>query len=307
VTRTKATAVGFGAVLLWSLLALLTVLAGRVPPFQLAALAFSVGTLVGLAWIARTGGLRRLRGVRPRVWLIGTAGLFGYHFFYFTALANAPPAQASLIAFLWPLLIVLFSGLLPGERLRPLHVLGALVAFAGAALIVAGPSSAEPGAEPNPGLGYAAALACALIWSSYSVLSRRLGDAPTETVTVFCAASALLSALAHLALETTVWPAGSGSWIAVAGLGLGPVGLAFYLWDIGVKHGDIQMLGTASYAAPLLSTLVLVLAGEAVLTATLAAAAFLVTAGAALAARVGRPGSSSGSSSGSSTPGRKGA
>ncbi len=42
---------------------------------------------------------------------------------------------------------------------------------------------------------------------------------------------------------------------------LGPVGLAFYVWDIGVKQGDIQLLGTSSYAAPLLSTLLLVLVG----------------------------------------------
>jgi drug/metabolite transporter (DMT)-like permease len=141
--RRRASLVGFGAVLLWALLALLTVRAGPVPPFQLAALAFAVGAGVGAVWIAARGrGLAPLRGVPPVVWLVGTAGLFGYHFFYFTALSLAPPAQASLIAYLWPLLIVLLSGLLPGERLRPLHVAGALVAFLGAALVVAGPGMA---------------------------------------------------------------------------------------------------------------------------------------------------------------------
>jgi drug/metabolite transporter (DMT)-like permease len=285
VSRTRATLIGFGAVLLWALLALLTVWVGPVPPFQLAAMCFTIGGLIGLVWIGVSGrGLAPLRGVPPVVWLVGIAGIFGYHFFYFTALANAPAAQASLIAYLWPLLIVLFSGLLPGERLRPLHLAGAAFAFAGAILVLVGPGLAGAGAA----VGYSAALACALVWSSYSLLSRRLGSAPTETVTVFCLASAVLAGLAHLALETTVWPDGARAWAAAIGLGLGPVGLAFFLWDVGVKRGDIQLLGTASYAAPLLSTLVLVGAGEAEATASLIGAALLIAVGAGIAARAGR-------------------
>jgi drug/metabolite transporter (DMT)-like permease len=284
----RATAIGFGAVLLWALLALLTVRAGPVPPFQLAALCFLIGGLAGLVWIALAGrGLRVLAEVRPVVWAVGIGGLFGYHFLYFTALANAPAAQASLIAYLWPLLIVIFSGLLPGERLRPLHLVGAGVALAGAMLILL----PEAGGGDGLTLGHAAALGCAFVWSGYSVASRRLGAAPTETVAVFCLASALLAGAAHLALETTSWPASSSAWIALLLLGAGPVGLAFYLWDIGVKRGDIQLLGTASYAAPLLSTLILVLAGEAAPTPRLGAAALLIAGGAALAARASARGS----------------
>lgn len=282
-TRPRATAIGFGAVLLWAALAFFTVGVGPVPPFQLLAMCFAMGGGLGLAWLAWTGeGAAALARQPPAVWAVGIGGLFGYHFFYFTALRLAPPAQASLVAYLWPLLIVLLSGLLPGERLRPLHVAGALMAFAGAALVVAGPGAAFA-AEYLP--GYAAAAACALIWSAYSLLSRRLGAAPTATVAVFCLATALLSLAAHLALETTVWPAGPAAWAALAALGLGPVGLAFYLWDVGVKHGDIQLLGTASYAAPLVSTLLLVATGHAAPTPGLILAALLITGGALLAAR----------------------
>jgi drug/metabolite transporter (DMT)-like permease len=175
------------------------------------------------------------------------------------------------------------SGLLPGERLTLRHVLGALIAFAGAALIVLGRDSAGSTAP----LGLALAFACALTWAGYSVLSRRLGAVPTESVTVFCLATAVLSALAHLALEDTVWPATALGWAAVLALGLGPVGAAFFTWDIGMKQGDIQLLGVASYAAPLLSTLALVAAGIAPPTWTLALAAALIAGGAVLAARGG--------------------
>jgi drug/metabolite transporter (DMT)-like permease len=193
----------------------------------------------------------------------------------------APAAEAGLIAYLWPLLIVLFSGFLPSEKLTPLHVLGATVSFCGAALIVA---RGGAGFQWSYAPGYALAILCALTWSGYSVLSRRFSDVPTEVVTFFCLATAVLSAVAHVLFEKTIIPADTTSWLFVAGLGIGPVGLAFYLWDIGVKKGDIQLLGTASYAAPLLSTCVLVLAGYAQATAVLLLAAGLITAGAGLAA-----------------------
>ncbi|MPQ92841.1 DMT family transporter [Thioclava sp. JE_KL1] len=283
-TRGKATSIGFTAVLLWALLALFTVGSAPVPPLMLNALCFALGGAVGVIWLVATGALGQLRQVSWRVYLAGTAGLFGYHFLYFSALRLAPPAEAGLIAYLWPLLIVLFSGLLPGERLTLWHVAGAVLAFGGAALILGGGISADPAALP----GYGLALICALTWSSYSLLSRRFGAVPTAAVAVYCLASAALSAVAHLALEPTIWPADAIGWASVIGLGLGPVGLAFYTWDLGVKRGDIQLLGTASYAAPLVSTLVLVAVGIASARPTLLIAAAMIAGGAGLAALGGR-------------------
>lgn len=277
-----ATMIGAGAVALWSLLAVLTVLTAPVPPFQLNAVCFLIGGCAGLVWTVATGKLTELRRVPLGVLAFGTLGLFGYHALYFFALRLAPPAQAGLIAYLWPLLIVLFSGLLPGEALRTGHILGAAIAFAGAGLILIG-----GGASVNPGAaaGYGLAFLCALTWSGYSVLSRRMAAIPTTAVTGFCLATAGLSAGLHLMVETTVWPSSWHGWAAMAGLGAGPVGLAFFFWDVGVKRGDIQLLGVLSYAAPLLSTCVLILAGQAAASITLLSAAILIAAGAALAAR----------------------
>lgn len=280
-TQPRATAIGFIAVLLWALLALFTVGSAPVPPLQLNAICFAIGGMIGLIWTVKTGSAQSLLKVSWKTYAFGTAGLFGYHALYFSALRLAPAAEAGLIAYLWPLLIVLLSGLLPGERLRAGHIIGALTGFAGAALIVLrGAQGFDSAALP----GYGLAFLCALTWSGYSVLSRRLGDTPTASVAVFCLATAALSLPLHLAWEETVWPSTTLGWASCCALGLGPVGLAFYVWDIGVKQGDIQLLGVASYAAPLLSTAVLVLAGFAPFTTTLLLAACLITGGAALAA-----------------------
>ncbi|MEM1301094.1 MAG: EamA family transporter [Pseudomonadota bacterium] len=279
-TRARATAIGGVAILLWALLALLTVGSAPVPPFQLNAMCFAIGGTAGLIWVASTGGLARLMDVPLGVYAFGTLGLFGYHFLYFSALRLAPPAEAGLIAYLWPLLIVLMSGLLPGEVVRRGHVFGGALGFLGAAVLIG--TGLSGGAAWS---GYLLALGCAFTWSTYSVVSRRFGSVPTAAVTVFCLASAVLSAVCHLAAEQTDWPASHLGWLSVLGLGLGLVGLAFFAWDVGVKRGDIQLLGVASYAAPVLSTLALVAAGLAPLTMSLLLGTVLITGGALIAAR----------------------
>jgi len=286
-TRRTATATGFAAILMWSLLALFTVGSAPVPPFLLNVLCFAIGGGIGLIWIATGRGFGVLRGVSWRVYAFGTLGLFGYHALYFTAFRLAAQAgveaQAGLLAYLWPLFIVLLSGLLPGETLRRGHIIGAVIALAGAALIVLRGGAGPIGAQAAPAL--LLAFGCALTWSAYSVVSRHLGAVPSETVVIFCLATAALSLPVHLMLEDTVLPQDAIGWLCVLALGVGPVGIAFFTWDIGMKQGDIQLLGVASYAAPLLSTTALIVAGIAPATPVLLISALLIAGGAVIAAR----------------------
>ncbi|XUM23881.1 aromatic amino acid exporter YddG [Bradyrhizobium oligotrophicum S58] len=281
-SQRTATLIGLTAILMWSLLALLTVATGTIPAFQLAAMTFAIGGVVGLAGLVRrTDGLQVLR--QPvAAWVVGVGGLFGYHALYFLALRFAPPAEAGLLNYLWPLLIVLFSAFLPGERLAVHHVIGAGIGLVGTALLLLG-NGASFAASQLPGL--AAAFVAAFVWAIYSVLSRRLKAVPTDAVAGFCMATSALAALVHVAVERTVWPEGPAQWLAVAGLGIGPVGAAFYAWDIGMKRGDIRVLGAASYATPLLSTAFLIVAGYARPSATIAVAALLIAGGGLVAAK----------------------
>lgn len=282
-TPRSATLIGFGAIALWATLATLTTFSGQVPALLLNGLTFSIGGLAGLAIVLRRpGGLSLFR--QPLgAWALGVGGLCGYHALYFAALRLAPPAEAGLVNYLWPLLIVLFSALLPGERLKLHHVLGALLGLAGVVLVVVGQS----GATLSLGniKGYALAFAAAFVWAGYSVLSRRFASVPTEAVAGFCLATAALSFLGHGLFETTQWPASSLEWLAVLALGLGPVGAAFFLWDVGMKQGDIRVLGAASYLAPLFSTLILLFFGRATMSLSLGLACLLITAGAILASK----------------------
>ena len=278
-TRLIATLCGLGAILLWALLALFTAATETIPPFQLTAMTFAIAFFCALTkWLVTRQKLGVLFRQPLALWGLGVGGLFGYHFFYFLALKNAPAAEASLIAYLWPLLIILFSTLLPTEKFHWYHLIGGLVSLAGAGILITKGTRID--LEPEYMAGYGAAVLCAFIWSGYSVLSRKFAAVSTDVIGLFCGATALLAVIAHLLFEQTVWPQDLLPWLAVLGLGLGPVGAAFFLWDRGMKRGDIQTLGVLSYLSPLLSTIILVSMGVASLSTSLVLGCLMITLGA---------------------------
>lgn len=284
--RTRATAAGFAAVLLWSSLAVLTTATDGIPPFQLLALGFGVAGLAGVALLLRPGGpgLAALRQP-PAAGLLCIGALFGYHALFFLALKRAPVVEANLLNYLWPLLIVVFAALVGGTRVRAGQWLGTLLGLAAAALLVL--RGGRPDLAPAHLAGYLAALGAAVIWALYSVLNRRFEAVPSSAMAGACLAVGVLGAAAHAAFETTVAPTAT-QWLAIVALGLGPTGIAFWLWDIGTKRGDIAVLGTLSYAAPLLSTGLLLAFGRAQPHPTQVVAVALLLLGAWLSVRGGR-------------------
>jgi drug/metabolite transporter (DMT)-like permease len=284
--RRRATLIGGLAVLMWAMLATLTVSLKVIPPFQLLGMAFGVAFAAGSLWLLLSGGTNRFRlFVQPlSFWLSAIAGLFIYHALYFVALRLAPAAEANLINYLWPLLIVLLSALVPGgARLRAAQLVGAVMGLAATALLIG--DSGKLGAATGNLWGYIAAVACAFVWSFYSVLNRRFSDVPSEAMIGVCGVVALLGATTHFLFEPASVQLDRGEWVALFALGCGPVGLAFLVWDYGTKHGDLPVLGTLAYGAPVLSTLLLVALGLAQPTISLLLAVALVVGGAWTATR----------------------
>ena len=282
-SRTAATLVGASAILMWSVLAVLTRFSGDVPPLQLTGLSFLIGGLLGSGFCLWRGTSPFLPIYQRQAWAVGVGGLFFYHLTYFAAMKLAPPMEVSLIAYLWPLLIVVLSALMPGERLQFHHVLGVALGFAGAALVISKGNFGAIGQSLT--MGHGLALLCALIWGLYSVLSRRLKKISTDVVAGFCLVTGVLALAAHFVVETTVWPQSVTPWLAIILLGMFPVGLAFFTWDYGVKHGDIMALGAASYLSPMLSAIALVASGISGLSASLALACLFIMCGALVAAK----------------------
>jgi drug/metabolite transporter (DMT)-like permease len=248
----QATLLALGAIALWGTLAPLGVLLQQVPPFLLTGLGLLVGSLIALPL---SGGRLAAVKVPLRTLLLGVYGLFGFHFLLFIALRHAPPVQANLVNYLWPLGIVLMAPLfLPGMRLRTLHIAVAFLGFAGAALAIVGGSS--QGLQGGFAWGYLPALASAFVWASYSLMTQRVPPFPSAAIGLFGLVSGVLSLVCHAVLEPAV-ALSATDWGLVIAMGLGPLGAAFYLWDAALKRGDARHIGVLSFLTPLLSTLAL--------------------------------------------------
>jgi drug/metabolite transporter (DMT)-like permease len=280
-TLSRPTIIGLGAIGIWSTLALFTAMTGAMPPLLTTSICFAIGGCVIISpAIWRREWVKLLPS--PPAFLLGLYGPFGDTVIYFAALKLAPPAEANLIHYLWPLLIVLFAALLPGGKLRATHLVGALMGLGALLLLVGGKLGSDTGEKAW--LGYGLALLGAFVWASYSVLSRLVVSSSTESLGVTILVSSVLAYLLHRAFEAPFDGWTSTHVIGLLGLGLGSQGLALISWDIGMKRGDVSFLGVASYATPVLSTVLLVACGYAAAGWGLAVACALIVA-AALVAR----------------------
>ena len=285
-SHARANLLALATIALWASLATLGASLAHVPPFLLTGLGLLAGSAIALPLVRFD--VRRL-AVTPRALALGVYGLFGYHFLLFTALQLAPPVEANLVNYLWPLGIVLMAPLLlPGVRLSPAHVLAALAGFAGAAIAILGRSGGGATAPGNAWLGYACAAGAAFIWSSYSLLTKRLAltgrNFPTAAIGSFGLVSGLLALACHALLEPRV-ALSLRDVLLIAVLGLGPLGGAFFLWDKALKLGDARQIGVLSYLTPLLSTLTLLWVTGRPLSGSIALATALILGAAVVGTR----------------------
>lgn len=267
-----------GAIALWSMLAALGVSLAHLPPFLLTGLALVIGSVP--AW-----PLVRQWKVPLRTLLLGVYGLFGFHFLLFIALRVAPPVEANLVNYLWPLLIVVLAPVfLPGLRLRVAHVVAAVAGFAGAAIAILGAAQGATDISVSGSWGYLLALGSAFIWASYSLWTQRVPAFPTAAIGLFGLVSGLLSLVCHWVLEPAV-AVSQRDLMLLAVMGLGPLGAAFFLWDKALKRGDPRQIGILSYLTPLASTVLLLVTSGRALTPSIALAAALIIGAAVVGTR----------------------
>jgi drug/metabolite transporter (DMT)-like permease len=274
----QANLFALGAIALWASLASLGVSLTHVPPFLLTGIALIIGSVPAWPFVLRDPTQWR---IPLRTLALGVYGLFAYHFLLFIALRNAPPVEANLVNYLWPLFIVVLSPvMLPGVSLRLPHVLAALLGFAGAAIAIVG------GRELSGTLawGYLPALAAAFIWATYSLLTKRVGAFPTTAIGLFGLVSGVLSLLCHVALEPAV-SLQARDWALLAVLGLGPLGASFFMWDKALKLGDARHIGILSYITPLASTALLIVVSSRPFTWSIALATVMIISAAVMGMR----------------------
>ncbi|WP_108445564.1 DMT family transporter [Halomonas denitrificans] len=249
------------AVLLWALVPLLMIAAGDLPPLRLSAMALLAGAL-GTLPMARQ---RRTRAVGPSrtqgvaINLLGALLMAGAVGACVAAFSLAPPAEAALITYTWPVIFLLASRWLRLRRLPLATVGGALLAFSGAALLVV--PQALSGGVSGAWSGYLLAFATALCWALFSLASQVPGFRFGERMPHLLLIASVMTGVASLALEGVSELPSSRELLATAALGLGPYGIAMLAWDRALGDPQAHRLGNLAHAVPVLATLFLVIAG----------------------------------------------
>jgi drug/metabolite transporter (DMT)-like permease len=276
----RADFLALGAILLWATLATLVTVLSEIPPLLLTGIGLVIGSVISLP----------LSGFKLSAWkiplktlLVGVYGLFGYHLMLFVALQTAPAVEANLVNYLWPLLIVVLAPLFTKSlKLRPRHIIAASAGFTGAAIATTSTSLADLSFDFDT--GYLFALAAAIIWATYSLMTTKLPPFPTSAIGLFGLVAGVLAIAAHLLLEEAAVISESDWWLLVL-LGLGPLGASFYCWDAALKIGDPRRIGLLAFMTPVLSTVLLLLISGRTLSWQLAIATALIVGGAVLGSR----------------------
>lgn len=245
-----------GAVALWASFASLVGHAHDVPPWLLTGISLCCGSLASIHRV-------RAWRVPARVFVFGTGCLFVYHVCLIGAFHLAPIAAANMINYLWPLLMVVLAARMRGrgnDAVDRKGGAGCAIACLGCVVAVA-PSAASGAPQWSHGIGYACAAVAALTWAVYSLGTQRLSvryGYSSWAAGGFCLGAGVMALGGHLLFEPRHVPTLAG-WASMAAIGLGPLGLAFVLWDRAMRTGQVARIGTLAYATPALSMLCLAL------------------------------------------------
>lgn len=277
--RLMATFSGLLTIILWSSLAIMTTFVVSIPRFELLWFGFGLSFIIGSVILALTGRLGEMK--QPfKPWMIGFCGIFFFHLFYFIGLALAPPAQVTLMSYLWPTMLVICSAFLSKQQFHIAYLIGVIMGLVGTVFLLQGGQGITTNFSVC--LGYFLGFLCAVVWTIYSLINRKYTTVPAGMLIGVCGAISVVAMIIHFIFEPTIMPNLSESGIILY-MGCGPMGIAFLAWDYASKKANMSLLGSLAYLAPLLSMVWLVLAHKAPATFGLGMAVILIVGGAIVA------------------------
>lgn len=271
------TAGGIAAVFIWSMTAPIVASAVGVDPFLYVALGDGVGALVFIAmWILRRQNpLPELGKVPVWLYLLGVIGIGGHNLTWVAALQQAPPLEATLIIYTWPLLVVVLTTISLGQRFRWFHAVAGALGLAGIVALLLGKGLAVGVFQLMP--GHLWAVISAVTWAVFSAMAARYPSSSSNFLGVIFGASALINGSIWLFVLGAP-PAPVSSVIIVASASIF-FAMAYAMWDFGMKQGNAQLIGVMSFLTPVLTAVYLVALGIAELTPYLVISLLLVVSG----------------------------
>lgn len=272
----SATLLGYMALAMWAGSGVLASSVIRIPTFEVLSIAFSMSFGLTALMLTMRGQWHKVK--QPlTLWVIGMIGVYGNDALFISAFKYAPAAQADLINYLYPILIILFASLLPNEKLSAKYIVAAILGFSGTYLVITNGDNFS-GFHLKYMPGYLLALLDAVVWSVYCLAARYYKNTPTEMVGMYCGCGLVLSLIAHVSFEPTVMPH-LIELIVMIVMGLTTQGSAYFLWDFGIKKGNFRFLSIIAYANPVIAVFLLILTGKSTYSTILLVSTLLIALG----------------------------
>lgn len=252
----KHTALGALAILLWGTLGALGALSASLPPYLVLTFCFAIAAGLGLIICVVTG--REPARIWDRRTSLFAGLLAAYHLAYLEAFHHAAPIPVSLINYLWPACLIILGNLFFHLRSGTSGYVGTALGFIGVLILIGKDGFAL---QISEAFGYGLAFLGAILWALFSNLRRHDQSDAISAMTTICLVSSLFCLLWWIAKGMNI-PTFSALdvWVILA-LGLGPAGGAFFLWDLGMRHGNAALLGVLGYSAPVVSTILMLALG----------------------------------------------
>lgn len=276
-----ATACGLVAILLWSTAAgLIRSVSELFGPLGGAALIYTLGAVLLVLLLGRP----RIRATSWFYLIAGSALFVAYEVCLSLALGYASnrnqAIELGVVNYLWPCLTVLLAILMNGQKARWQIVPGTALALFGILWVVSGNglsvATIIANVNSNP-LSYSLAVGCAITFALYCNVTRRYAGGQ-NLVMLFFTLTACVLWLKYAASSEVLPPFTLGNSLQLVAAGVAMAG-GYALWNLGILRGNLTLLATASYSAPVLSSAFAAVWLGAHLTAQFWQGAVLVTVG----------------------------
>ena len=274
--RVRTASLAGGAVLLWATWPTLAVAAGACPPFLLSGLAAAVGFALSFGVALVRGEALAFLRTPVRTLLVVTVGMTAHNVLFLRAVPRIGAAEANVLVYLWPILLVMLLSRVRRERIRRRQAVGILLSFIGAALAI-GPSFALGIDRLGVVLAVLAGLAFAIM-----VAVRSTADEGHDVVGPAMGPIALLSFAGHVLFEPSTVPS-SEQLLVAAAIGVAPLWLGHAAWDRAARGGHAAMISGIAYLTPIVAVGLLAMLGLGAFTTAALAGATLVVIGARIA------------------------
>ncbi|MPV86578.1 DMT family transporter [Ostreibacterium oceani] len=249
------------AVLFWSSNALAAKFAlVDIDVFQILFFQFSAAffALLGVSVLQKEHRVFSLSFYKVSTIIIGTMGVAATIFLQYLAFSYGSILENNLIAYSWPLFVSLGAVFFLRGKNTTIRVFLALMGFVGTLLLLDKTGGFDAGNMLN--LGALFAFASAITMAVYSIKASTLASPQTALIP-----ATFIGAVFSL---VCLFFAGEFSWtlqpiLISIYIGIGPMALGYYFWTYAMSGDGASRLAPLGYATPLLSTIVLLLSGEA--------------------------------------------